>query len=146
MRVLLALSTFRTSDAACVRALELAAGGSLDLIYVVDVNVQRYLYGSGVGMLPAFASEVREALLAQHRELGEKRIAELEREATAAGIPFASELEIGRFAPVVLAAAARLEPERIVTTRSGRPDWVLKLFGAPAVTVQAEAGCPVEIV
>ena len=52
-------------------------------------------------------------------------------------------VKVGRFAVICLEVVKQTHPSVIVTTRSRRPDWVKKFFGAPVDELIAKAVCPV---
>ena len=59
------------------------------------------------------------------------------------GIEVKTLVQLGRFAVVCLDVVNQVRPSLIVTTRSRRPKWVKKFFGAPVDELIAKAGCPV---
>jgi nucleotide-binding universal stress UspA family protein len=131
--VMLALSTFRRSEAAVTAALDRARTEArpLCLVYVVDMNLARY-------------DRCEDELLEEHRAEAERdvvRIAGLAADQGVVGVT--SHVEVGRFALVVLEHARLRSPVVIYTTRSDRPDWVRRFFGSPVDTVIERAGVPV---
>lgn len=143
--VLLALSTFRQSDAAVALALERARAGDgrLVIVHVVDVNLARYLIGSDAGLYGALETRCEEDLLREHEETGRRRVAALADRARAAGLTVETHLRCGRFAVVCLELVAQGRPALIVTTRARRPEWVRRFFGSPVDELTRRAGCPV---
>ena len=142
--VMLALSTFRQSEKAVALALEKAReAGRLVIVQVVDVNLARYLIGTEVGYYPELMETTERDLLARHEAEARRRVGLLEERARGQGLEVQSRVEIGRFAPICLAAVNELAPAVIFTTRSERPDWVRRFFGSPVDDLIARAGCPV---
>jgi len=140
--VMLALSTFRRSQKAIDLAIEKAAEGKqLVVVYVADVNLARYFIGIDV---PRDVKEkCEEELLDEHRERGTKVVESIAARAAQHGIEVTSHVEIGRFALKVLDVVRREPPALIVTTRSKRPNWVKRVFGAPVDFLIENAGCPI---
>ena len=145
--VMLALSTFRHSDAAIQTALDKAAqAGSLFVLYVADVNLARYLVATDLSVHPELKHMCEEELLELHRKRAAEKAEAIVKQAEGRGITATLHVETGRFGVVALAAVARVRPAMIVTTRSNRPEWVRRLFGSPVDRLIAEAGCPVLVV
>ncbi len=145
--VMLALSTFRQSEKAIDTAIEKARDvKKLAVVYVANVNLARYF----VDVEPGFFGELREIceedLLKQHEQTGRKHVAAITARAEKEGIEVQSYSQIGRFAVVCLDIVERVNPSLIVTTRSKRPEWVKKFFGAPVEDLIENAGCPVTVV
>jgi nucleotide-binding universal stress UspA family protein len=144
--VMLALSTFRRSEAAVTAALDRARTEArpLCLVYVVDMNLARYFIGTDLGLNPHLHDRCEDELLEEHRAEAERdvvRIAGLAADQGVVGVT--SHVEVGRFALVVLEHARLRSPVVIYTTRSDRPDWVRRFFGSPVDTVIERAGVPV---
>jgi hypothetical protein len=62
------------------------------------------------------------------------------------GIQVETHISVGRFALVCLDVVQQVKPSLIVTTRSKRPEWVRKFYGAPVDDLIARAGCAVTVV
>lgn len=140
--IMLALSTFRQSEKAVDLAIEKAGESKrLVVVYVVDVNLARYLIGLEVP--PDVKEKCEEELLKEHRQQGEKRVESIVKKAEERGIQVTAHVDVGRFALKVLDVVKAEPPEAIVTTRSKRPNWVKRLFGSPVDYLTANAGCPV---
>ena len=140
--ILLALSTFRQSDAAVNLAIEKAKPNrDLVIVYVVDVNLARYLIG--VDIAPQIKQKCEADLLADHKEQGRKNLEAIEQLARQQGLQTRSYLTVGRFALECLPLIAKENPELVVTTRSKRPAWVKRMFGSPVDYLIAHAGRPV---
>jgi len=143
--VMLALSTFRRSDAAVELAMERAeAVGRLVIVFVADQNLARYLIETDIGMYPGLKGRYEEEVLQEHERHGARHAEEIAERARARGLEATTHVERGRFAHVCLAVAERENPSRIVTTRSNRPAWVKKLFGSPVDYLIEHVECPVE--
>jgi nucleotide-binding universal stress UspA family protein len=141
---MLALSTFRLSDRAVEEALSRAEKtGSLLVVFVADMYVEKYLADTEVGLYPRLQEEARAQLLAQHEAKGRETVAAIAVRAKARGIRPRTSVSIGRFALRCLAEVRRAKPVCVVTTRAKRPEWLRRMFGSPVDTLIAEAGCPV---
>ena len=70
-------------------------------------------------------------LLKVHEQEGRGHVEEIAAKARLENIEMKSEVQVGRFALVCLGLIEQVKPSLIVTTRSGRPEWVKKFFGAP---------------
>jgi nucleotide-binding universal stress UspA family protein len=143
--VLLALSTFRRSEEAEDKAIELMGdGGRLIIIYVADVDVARHLVGSDVGVFDGLREKTERELMKEHMDRGmeaEKRLVERAHRMGADNVE--SRVQIGHFANEVLKDVEKYKPKVIVTTRSSRPAWVRKLFGSHVDIIHEKTGCPV---
>jgi len=145
--VMLALSTFRQSEKAIDIAIEKSREvRKLAVVYVADVNLARYFVDVEPGIFGELRETCEEDLLKQHEKSGRKYVAAITAKAEKEGIAVQSFSQIGRFAVVCLEAVERVKPSLIVTTRSKRPEWVKKFFGAPVDDLIANAGCPVTVV
>jgi nucleotide-binding universal stress UspA family protein len=142
-KVMLALSTFRRSEKAEEAALERAAGGELVIVFVADENLGRYLADTDLGLYPELKERYFEEVLQIHKAKGDEVAAALVARASEKGIPSRVHVFTGRFALKCLEVVASERPDVIVTTRSKRPAWVKKLFGAPVDYLIQHAGCPV---
>ena len=143
--VMLALSTFRRSDAAINLALERAVtAGRLVVVYVADKNLARYFVGTDIGMYPTLKDRCEEEMLQEHERIGREHVEEIARRARERNLTTATHVQRGRFAEVCLEIAGREKPSLVVTTRSKRPAWVKKFFGSPVDHLIANVGCPVE--
>jgi nucleotide-binding universal stress UspA family protein len=145
--VMLALSTFRQSEKAIDTAIEESRNvKKLMIVYVADVNLARYLVDVDHGMIPELREACETDLLKKHEETGREYIATISQRATKEGIEVKTHIAVGRFALVCLDVVQEVKPSLIVTTRSRRPEWVRKFFGAPVDDLIAKAGCPVTVV
>ena len=142
--VMLALSTFRHSEKAIETVLAKAAAvGQLVIAYVADVNLARYLIGSGAGILEGLKEKCEEEMLEEHKERGKQRVEVIAKQAKERGLEVSTHVEVGRFALVCLEIVKKTGPSLIVTTRSKRPAWVRRFFGSPVDYLIEHAGCPV---
>jgi nucleotide-binding universal stress UspA family protein len=142
--VMLALSTFRRSEKAVDAAIEKSRENKkLMMVFVVDINVARYL----VGVEEEFSVGLKETCEAELLEKAEKegleQLVKIAKRAEQEGLQVKTLVQLGRFAVVCLDLAGQTSPSLIVTTRSRRPEWVKKFFGAPVDELIAKAGCPV---
>ena len=145
--VMLALSTFRRSENAIDTAINKAKNvKKLMIVYIVDVNLARYFIGAEHGVTSTLKDICEADLLKQHKEVGLKHVGEIAEKAKREGIEVKTHVQIGRFALVCLEIAQKEKPSMIVTTRSQRPEWVKKFFGAPVDELIAKARCPVVVV
>jgi nucleotide-binding universal stress UspA family protein len=142
--VMLALSTFRRSPEAAEVAVEKSrAVKKLMIVYVIDINVARYLVDVEeeffIGLKETFESEMLEKADKEAHEY----VASVVAEAKKKGIKVKTLVQLGRFAVICLDVVHKIHPSQIITTRSKRPQWVKKFFGAPVDELIAKAGCPV---
>jgi nucleotide-binding universal stress UspA family protein len=142
--VMLALSTFRRSD----EAVTVALGKCQDVkklmaVYVVDVNVARYLVDVEEEFIFGLKQNCETEIMEEWEKEAVKHLEEISGMAVKMGITVKSYSQVGRFAVVCLEMVNQVKPSVIVTTRSRRPDWVKKFFGAPVDELIAKAGCPV---
>jgi len=143
-QVMLALSTFRQSEMAISRALEEAKKTKkLLVVYVVDINLERYLIGSDQFILAELEKRVKEKLLAEHQQRGKGYVENIEREARKEDISVKLVFEMGRFGIICADIMKKENPKMIITTRSKRPEWVKKIFGSPVSYLIENASCPV---
>lgn len=142
---MLALSTFRQSEAAVEAAIEKAAGEEALLVvaFVVDVNVARYLLGSDVGVFPGLKERCEQEFLAYEKGIAEEKVRAIADTAEKRGVSVRSCVAVGRFGLECMKIVEDERPELIVTTRSKRPGWVRRFFGSPVDYLIANAGCPV---
>jgi hypothetical protein len=142
--VLLALSTFRRSEKAIEAAIgKCREGKKLMVVYVVDINVARYLVDVEEEFLIGLKQSCEADILEEWEKEAAKHVAEIAGKAERLGILVKTLIKVGRFAVVCLEVVKQSQPSQIITTRSRRPDWVKKFFGAPVDELIAKAGCPV---
>ncbi len=143
--VMLALSTFRKSEKAVHTAIQRAKEvKKLLVVFVADMNLAQYFIGAD---LPPSTKEHCEAdLLKLHEKEGIGHVEEIAAKARLEDIKMKSVVEIGRFDSVCLDLIEQEKPGLVVTTRSQRPEWVKKVFGAPVSELIEKAGCPVLVV
>ena len=142
--VMLALSTFRRSEKAVALAIEKSREiKNLLIVYVIDINVARYIVDAEEEFLIGLKEKTEAELLEKAEKDGQEELAKIAEEAEKKGIQVKTVLQLGRFAVVCLDVVKQTHPSVIVTTRSRRPEWVKKFFGAPVDKLIAKAGCPV---
>ena len=142
--VMLALSTFRQSEMAISRALEKAKETkNLLIVYVVDINLERYLIESDPFITPGLEERAKEELLAEHQQIGKRYVENIEKEARKEDISVKLVFEMGRFGIICVDIMKKENPKMIITTRSKRPEWVKKIFGSPVSYLIENASCPV---
>jgi len=142
--VMLALSSFRYSENPVRLAIEKAKDcGKLVIVYVVDVNLARYLIGSDLGIFPHLKERCEEEMLEEYRMKARERIERIAEDAAGEGVQVKTHVRTGRFAAECLEVVEEEEPGCIVTTRSKRPKWVKRFFGSPVDYLVAHAPCPV---
>jgi nucleotide-binding universal stress UspA family protein len=145
--VMLAMSTFRKSQKAIDVAIEKCQGGKkLMVVYVIDINIARYLVGGEDEFLHGFRETCEEEMLKKSEQEGREYVATIANNAKEKGLQVKTLVQVGRFAVICLDVVKQIHPSQIVTTRSRRPEWVKKFFGAPVNELIAKAGCPVETV
>ncbi len=143
--VMLALSTFRKSEKAVHTAIQRAKEvKKLLVVFVADVNLAQYFIGADIP--PAMKEKCEADLLKLHEKEGYEHVEEIAAKARLEDIKIKSIVEIGRFDSVCLDLLEQEKPALIVTTRSERPEWVKKVFGAPVSDLIEKAGCPVLVV
>ena len=141
---MLALSTFRRSENAVEVALEKSQETQkLMVAYVADVNVARYFVGTEDEIPNKIRESCESEMLEKAEKEGQEYVATIAKKAEKEGIEVKTLVQLGRFAVVCLDVVHEVRPSLIVTTRSRRPDWVKKFFGAPVDELIAKAGCPV---
>jgi nucleotide-binding universal stress UspA family protein len=116
------------------------------VVYVVDVNLARYLVDVDHGVIPGYMETCESEVLKQHEREGRKHVEAIAEKAKKEGIEVKFHLQVGRFAIVCLDVAQQEKPSLILTTRSNRSAWGKKFFGAPVDDLIASAGCPVTVV
>ncbi len=141
---MLALSTFRRSERAVEQAIEsVHPGGTMVLLYVVDVNLSRYFVGCDVGIPWPLREQCESELLRKLEDQARTAAHSIAERARATGLRVEVLVRVGRFGLVAEEIARDLSPELIVTTRSHRPRWVKRLFGSPVDHLIGHAPCPV---
>ena len=147
--ILLALSSFRQSDAEIAAALSRCAeaGAPLVVLFVVDINLARYLTESGTLHGSTLRQQLEDGLLDDHRRQAETSLRRAAEMASAAGVACRTVLRTGRFADEVKSVVEAEQPQLVILTRARRPDWLRRLFGSPVGRLTADLGkaCPVEI-
>ena len=142
--VMLALSTFRRSEKAVAVAIEKCLDvKTLMIVYVVDINVARYIVGAEEAFLFDMKDQNEAELLEKAKKDALEAVAKIAEEAEKKGIQSKTMVKVGRFAVICLEVVKQTHPSLIVTTRSRRPEWVKKFFGAPVDELIAKAVCPV---
>ena len=142
--MMLALSTFRRSEKAIEVALEKSRETKkLMVVYVVDIDVARYFVGVEDEVSIKYRETCESEMLEKAEKEAREHVATIAKRAEKEGIEVKTLVQLGQFAVVSLDAVNRLRPSLIVTTRSRRPEWVKKFFGAPVDELIAKAGCPV---
>jgi nucleotide-binding universal stress UspA family protein len=142
--VMLALSTFRRSEKAVDAAIEKGRENKkLMIVYVVDINVARYLVGVEEEFTIGLKDTCEAELLEKAEKEGKEQLVKIAKKAEQQGLQVKTLVQLGRFAVVCLDVVNQTHPSLIVTTRSRRPEWVKKFFGAPVDELIAKAGCPV---
>ncbi len=145
--VMLALSTFRKSEKAIYTAMQRAKViRKLFVVYVADVNLARYFVGAEYGLSPGLKDTCEANMLNLHEVEGRAQVADIAAKADFEGIEMDSIVKVGRFAVICLDAIKEVNPSLVVTTRSQRPEWVKRFFGAPVDELIAKAVCPVVVV
>ena len=143
--VMLALSTFRKSEAAVQTAIEKAKiTRKLFVAFIADMNLARYYIATEVS--PRDKEMYEAEILKLDEKEGLAKVKKIAATACLEGIEMNSLVTIGRFGIVCLDVVKKEKPSLIVTTRSNRPEWVKKIFGSPVNELVDKAGCPVLVV
>ena len=142
--LMIALSTFRQSDKCIDIAIEKAMEyGNLIVVFIVDINIGRYMVGSDIGMYPDLKEKCEQEILHVHKNQAEEKVKSITETANKHGIVTGSHVIIGRFGTECVNIISKEKPEIVITTRSKRPEWIKKIFGSPVDYIIANAGCPV---
>ena len=142
--VMLALSTFRQSEEAVALAAEKAVhAGRFVIVFVVDVNLARYLMPTDVGLYPNLKEKCERELLEEHRREAEERARRIADRMARKVASVDVYTVTGRFGIECMRVVESERPDVIVTTRSKRPEWLRRLFGSPVDYLIEHAGCPV---
>jgi Universal stress protein family. len=142
--VMLALSTFRRSEKAVALAVEKCREiKNLIIVYVIDINFARYIVDAEEEFLIGLKEKTESEMLEKAEKDAREEVAKIAEEAENKGIQVKTIVQVGRFAVVCLDVVKQTHPSVIVTTRSRRPEWVKKFFGAPVDVLIDKAGCPV---
>jgi nucleotide-binding universal stress UspA family protein len=145
--VMVILSTFRRSQEAIKVALEKSREvKKLMIVYVIDINVARYLVDVEEEFLIGLRESCEAEMLTKAEKEALEQVTAIAGEAEQRGIQAKTLVQVGRFAVIGLEVVNQIHPSQIVTTRSRRPEWVKKFFGAPVDELIAKAGCPVLVV
>jgi nucleotide-binding universal stress UspA family protein len=141
---MLSLSTFRRSEKAIEVAMEKSQENKkLMVVYVVDMDVARYFVGAEEALIIGLRETCESEMLEKAEKEGREHVATIAKKAEKEGIEVKTLVQLGRFAVICLDVVHQVRPSLIVTTRSRRPEWVKKFFGAPVDELIAKAGCPV---
>lgn len=145
--ILLSLSSFRFSEKAVETAFDLADQNSeLCVLWVIDVNLSRYLVGLDSGLSyeskEMFYHELHEKFL----QIANGNLEKIIEKAQDFKINITTEVVIGRFAIESLRVAHQKKPMIIVTTRSNRAQWLIDRFGSPVKVLTEQSDCPVIVV
>lgn len=142
--VMLALSTFRRSEKAVAVAIEKCREvKNLMIVYVIDINMDRYIVDAEEEFLISLKEKTEAELVKKVEKDAREQAAKISEEAEKKGIQVKTIIQVGRFAIVCLDLVKQTHPSLLVTTRSGRPGWVRKFFGSPVDELITKAGCPV---
>jgi len=143
--VMPALSTFRKSEKAVEAAIQKAKDtGKLFVLFVADVDLALYFIEAELS--PAMREMCEADVLKLHEKEGRGKVEQIAAKARLEKIEMRSVIEVGQFAQVCLHQVELEKPSLIVTTRSQRPEWVKKFFGAPVSEIIEKVECPVLVV
>ena len=143
--ILLALSTFRQSDILVQNTIEFARqeGKNVLVLFVVDINLERYLINSQTIAGTHFRQTCQEELLAEYKEMADAKIEAIASQANEAGVLCETIVVTGRFGIETVNVIRERKPEKVILTRSKRPQWMRQLFGSPVDYITEHATCPV---
>ena len=144
---MLALSTFRKSELAVHTAIQKAKSiGELLVVFVADVNLAQYFIGAEHGLHEDLERSCEADLLKLHEKEGRGYVAEIAAKAELEDVEMKAIIEVGPFADICLDMIEKEKPSLVVTTRSQRPAWVKRFFGAPVTDLIEKANCPIMVV
>ena len=143
--ILLALSTFRQSDSLVQKTIQLAKqeGRKLVVLFVVDINLTRYLIDSQTIPGTHFRQECEEEMLAEYKEMADAKVVAITSQAIEAGVPCETIVVTGRFGIETVNVIREKNPEKVILTQSKRPRWMRQLFGSPVDYIIEHVTCPV---
>jgi nucleotide-binding universal stress UspA family protein len=141
--ILLALSTFRQSDSLVQKTIQLAKqeGRQLIVLFVVDINLTRYLIDSQTIPGTHFRQECEEEMLAEYKEMADAKVEAITSQANDAGVSCETIVITGRFGIETINVIRERNPEKVILTRSRRPQWIRQLFGSPVDYIIEHATC-----
>jgi len=143
--ILLALSTFRQSDILVQKTIELARQEEKNVLvlFVVDINLERYLINSQTIAGTHFRQTCQKELLAEYQEMADAKVKAIASQANEAGVPCETIVVTGRFGVETVNIISEKKPGKVILTRSKRPRWMRQLFGSPVDYIIKHATCPV---
>ena len=143
--ILLALSTFRQSDSLVQKTIQLAKqeGRQLIVLFVVDINLTRYLIDSQTIPGTHFRQECKEEMVAEYKEMADAKVEAITSQVIEAGVPCETIVVTGRFGIETVNVIRERTPEKIILTGSKRPRWIRQLFGSPVDYIIEHTICPV---
>jgi nucleotide-binding universal stress UspA family protein len=146
---LLILSSTRSADKSIARALEIAQGGALSALFVVDneapQNLSRHLSGLGfTGSRPK--GEVTGVLKAEYHRRGEHLLSQVLKAASELRVPCSTQISVGDFVDECLRVIKQQSITHVVVSHKKKSHMSRYLFGSSVESLQAEVDCPIEIV
>jgi nucleotide-binding universal stress UspA family protein len=143
--ILLALSTFRQSDSLVQKTIQLAKreGRKLLILFVVDINLARYLIDSQTIAGTHFRQKCEREVLAEYKEMADAKVETIVSQANEVGVMCETIVVIGRFGIETVNLIRERNPKKVILTRSKRPQWMRQFFGSPVDYVIKHANCPV---
>ena len=148
--ILLALSSFRFTEAEVELALKRCkeAEAQLQVLFVVDVNLARYFSNIGPMAGSSLREQLEDGIRDELRQKAQAILNQVCEHSKAADVKCNGVMRTGRFAEEVVKFVQAETPERIIVTRAHRPEWLRRLFGSPVDTLARElAGiCELEVV
>ncbi len=150
-KILLLLSTTRTSPRSVAKALELAQKeqAELLLLFVLDDALAQSVIDKmseegWVGGKPS--QDLQNSILKKYFTQGQVKLKEIEEEAAKCGVTYRSIYARGDFAPVALGVIAREGVDLIIVARRKRSDLSRFIFGSPVAEIQKKAGCEIMLI
>jgi nucleotide-binding universal stress UspA family protein len=143
--ILLALSTFRQSDSLIQKAIQLARqeGRKLIVLFIIDINLARYLIDSQTIAGTHFRQKCEKEMLAEYKEMAVAKVDAIVLQTKEVGVPCETIIITGRFGIETVKMIQERTPEKVLLTRSKRPQWMRQLFGSPVDYIIKHANCPV---
>jgi isocitrate dehydrogenase len=142
--VMLALYTFKHSDKAIEAAIEKAGNRKgLVIVYLSNNNLNKYFVGTDIGFFPDWKEECQKELIQKLERNYRERVEAIAAGAREKGLHVVTYVSAICDTSLWLEIIEKEKPFLIVTTRTGRPAWIRKLFDSKAIHLFSGVDCPV---